>query len=180
MSGRVSSNTNSVIKQTFTNFVNKTVSEFKMSLYLRHPEIGRAFRSSIVNPQSPIDAKIHAIINKLTVMSNLHGTMNIVKITVCEMEKKIIIYFFMFVSRAVHLMTKGTVDPNVCFLNNNNWKELVQLTYTLAFEILPVNPNIRFKTAKNIKMKWIDLYMRSSFEYSVSIFEWEEHIIRTK
>lgn len=89
-----------------TNFhksrVNKTVSEFKMSLYLRHPEIGRAFRSCIVNPQSPIDANIHAIINKLTVMSNLHGTMNIVEITVCEMKKKIIIYFRMFESRAVN------------------------------------------------------------------------------
>lgn len=65
-----------------------------MRNYLRHPEIGRAFKSCIVNPHNPIDAKIHAIINKLTIMSNLNGTMNIVMMKVCEMEKKIIIFCY--------------------------------------------------------------------------------------
>lgn len=86
--------TRALTKQTFTNLIYKTISEFQMRIYLRHPEIGRAFRSCIVNPQSPIDAKIHAIIKKLTIISNLHGTMIIVKIKVCKMEKKIIICLY--------------------------------------------------------------------------------------
>lgn len=57
--------------------------------YLRHPDIGRVFKSCIVNPHKPIDANSHATNNKLISMINLIGTMKIVKIAVCKKKQKI-------------------------------------------------------------------------------------------
>lgn len=56
--------------------------------YLRHPDIGRVFKSCIVNPHKPIDANSHATNNKLISMINLIGTMKIVKIAVCKKKTK--------------------------------------------------------------------------------------------
>lgn len=52
--------------------------------HLRHPDIGFVFKSCIVSPHSPIDANIHATINRLVIINSLSGTRRIVNIAVCK------------------------------------------------------------------------------------------------
>lgn len=55
--------------------------------YLRQPDIGFVFRSSIVNPHRPIDANIHDTNNNMMSTNNLHGATNIVNTAVCGIEE---------------------------------------------------------------------------------------------
>lgn len=69
----------------YWNFVQERSDWFRFT-HLRHPVIGRAHISFMVNPHRPMVAKIHETTNSANSMNSRHGSTKTVKRIVCGRE----------------------------------------------------------------------------------------------